>query len=259
VFDRGDLNALGEELSFNPKYGEVIRASQGLPKNSRVLEVGCSRGYLTSYFILGGYDVRGTEISQVARSAAISDFGPFFYHPSDVTAVDGGPFDFIYHIGVIGCVADPVGLTNSLVDLLKPGGRLVFNAPNVNACWYRGQLWVDYAVPPDVVTLYKPGVWKRILSKKAVVVERVGTLSQEQSLQIAIRRILRRWKPPIPQPLNKGLSMYKFGPSYSLSLSDKVIHRAQSWALMLFRRLHLLRVVPRKDAPFDIFIEMQKP
>lgn len=257
-FDKKDLKALGDELSLNPKYGEIIRAGAALPKHSRILEVGCSRGYLTAYFILSGYDVRGTEISEVARSAAISDFGPHFYDPSNSDVSNSGSFDFIYHIGTIGCVADPVGMTNSLIDLLKPGGQLIFNAPNVNACWYRGQLWIDYAVPPDVVTLYMPGVWKRIFSKKARVVERIGKLSAEQSLQIAIRRVFRKWEPPVPLPLDQGLFRYKFGPPVTATVSVKLIHRVQSWALALFKRVHLLGIVPKKDAPFDMFIMMRK-
>ena len=40
------------------------------------------------------------------------------------------PYDFIYHVGMIGCVSDPVKLTRELLALLKPGGILLFNAPN---------------------------------------------------------------------------------------------------------------------------------
>jgi len=88
-------------------------------------------------------------------------------------------YDVIYHVGVIGCVADPIGLTTELLRMLRPGGKLLFNAPNRGGLHLNGQLWLDSAPPPDLVTLFPETFWKRRFSDVANVVERAEMLSSD--------------------------------------------------------------------------------
>ena len=57
---------LRKELSKIAKYKFVIESVESYPRSSRLLEIGCARGFLTSYFILAGYDIVGTDISPEA-------------------------------------------------------------------------------------------------------------------------------------------------------------------------------------------------
>ena len=53
------------------------------------------------------------------------------------------PYDVIYHVGLIGCVADPIAFTRRLLAMLKPGGTLLFNAPNRDAFAWKGSCgWI---------------------------------------------------------------------------------------------------------------------
>src|SRR5437660_518436 len=89
-------------------------------------------------------------------------YGTPIFECDDDRAMDAmAPYDVVYHVGTIGCVADPLGMTKRLLGLLKPGGRLLFNVPNRDGCYLRGQLWIDAAPPPDVVTLFPSGFWRR--------------------------------------------------------------------------------------------------
>src|SRR5207253_2971715 len=102
----------------------------------------------------------------------------------------------------IGCVGDPIGLTKQLLTLLKPGGRLLFNAPNRSALHLNGQLWLDSAPPPDVVTLFPEGFWKRHFSNEADVVEGVEMLPADHAAMVGLRSLSgRRWRKPEPQLL----------------------------------------------------------
>ena len=72
---------------------------------------------------------------------------------------EDGQFDAIYHVGTIGCVAEPAGMTRSLIDRLRPGGILVFNAPNAETARALGEVWVPNTSPPDLVTLFEERFW----------------------------------------------------------------------------------------------------
>src|SRR5205814_1852125 len=114
----------------------------------------------------------------------------------------GAPYDIIYHVGMIGCVADPIELTKQLLAMLTPHGRLLFNAPNRQSCSLRGQLWLDSAPPPDLVTLFPPGFWKRQFYASAAVIEETEMHSARMSLEIGLRKSFGpRWQKPIPLPL----------------------------------------------------------
>ena len=154
AFRDQDITSLKQYLCQGSKYKFIIEEVERGPRDARLLEIGCSRGYLTSYFILAGYQVPGVDVSVSAIESACSAFGDHFVLEGDPAIEAGAPYDVIYHVGTIGCVADPLGLTARLLSLLKPGGRLLFNAPNLESCWFEEQLWIDAAPPPDLVSIF---------------------------------------------------------------------------------------------------------
>src|SRR4029077_10280836 len=210
LFEKRDLQGLRNKLSQSSKYKFIIESVERSPKSSRLLEIGCSRGQLTSYFILAGYDILGTDVSREAVNAARAAFGNFFETSDSALIRQRGPYDVIYHAGMIGCVADPVGMTNGLFDLLKPGGQVLFNAPNVEACVLKAQLWIDASPPPDVVTLFRPGFWSDLFSGRAKVLEEIEMSSPEHSLVIGLRKLAgRRWHKPTAIPLEQSANDFK--------------------------------------------------
>src|SRR2546430_6241627 len=171
LFDQGDLAGLRSELSKTAKYKFVIDALEKRPQGGSVLEVGCARGYLTSYFVLAGWKIMGADISSDAIVGATEAFGNHFISADSRAIEDLAPYDAIYHVGTVGCVADPLSFTRNLLRMLKPDGQLLFNAPNADSCWLRGQLWIDAAPPPDLATLFRPGFWQAQFSSVADVAE----------------------------------------------------------------------------------------
>jgi SAM-dependent methyltransferase len=204
LFRKADREALRRFLAATSKYRFVIERVDREPAGARILEVGCSRGYLTACFILAGRNILGADVSSEAVKEARAAFGNHFVVAGDPAITAGGPYDLIYHVGMIGCVADPVGLTRQLLSLLRPGGALLFNAPNRAALHLRHQLWLDSAPPPDVVTLFPRGFWIRQFSEAAKVTEEVELLPRDQALRIGLRRLFRRtWRKPTAKPLER--------------------------------------------------------
>src|SRR5204862_6518700 len=83
AFHGRSLETLKLALVQNPKYRFIIDKVGREPHTARLLEIGCSRGYLTSYFILAGYPVAGVDVSTAAINAARAAFGDHFLLSGD--------------------------------------------------------------------------------------------------------------------------------------------------------------------------------
>lgn len=257
MFQNRNLDGLKEVLSRSSKYSFIIQAIERVPKTARLLEIGCARGHLTSYFVLAGYEITGMDVSPQAVNDAKEAFGDFF--AKDLSTVEAGsPYDIIYHTGMIGCVASPMELTRRLLTLLKPGGRLLFNAPNADSCWLPGQLWIDYAPPPDLVTLFRPGFWERFFCDSAEVSENIEVLPADGSYAIGLKKLFRRkWCPPIPQPLEGSMNGTKCTRS-TIGLGTKLWNLFESSAVKFGRLTRTLRFAPNQPSPFGLFVIMTK-
>jgi SAM-dependent methyltransferase len=258
LFEGRDLAGLREELSKTAKYKFVIDSVAPYPSKSRLLEIGCARGFLASYFILAGYDIMGTDVSPEAIAGARAAFGDCFAL-SDSTAIqDRAPYDAIYHTGTIGCVDDPVGLTSHLLKLLKPGGRLYFNAPNADSCWLKGQLWIDAAPPPDVVTLFRPGFWQKLFSGIAEVLEAVEICSPDRAFGIELMKLLgRRWQKPTPFALDASANYYDGRPEENGN-NGNIWHLVERTGGRIGRMTGLARLTPSQPNPFGLFVTLTK-
>jgi SAM-dependent methyltransferase len=252
LFDRGDRAALRALLSKSSKYRFIIDAMDREPAKARILEIGSSRGHLTSYFILAGRKIAGVDVSPNAIATAKANFGDYFVQAGDPSIGARAPYDVIFHVGTIGCAADPVGLTRQWLDLLKPGGQLLFNAPNRDGCALRDQLWFESAPPPDVVTLFPPGFWRDRFGDAAVVSEKIEFCSPEQNLLIALRKSARRrWRKPVPLALKNSerwsAPVPTLGDALWLNL-ERLVRKA----------VGLHRLAPLHPSEYGLFIQMVK-
>jgi SAM-dependent methyltransferase len=232
-----------------------------MPKETRLLEIGCSRGYLTSYFILAGYNVTGIDISHEAVAAAERDFGKHFLHADAPEVAKNAPYDVVYHVGMIGCVGNPVSLTDGLLRLLRPGGKLLFNAPNVNGCYLRGQPWLDTAPPPDAVTLFHPGFWTRRYSAAADVSEVIEAEPVDRAAMIGLNKLLgRRWHaaPPVPLDQSGGNGKHPAPPSWSRRVGGTVWSLFQRGLFKIGKTTRITKLVPEQPTPFGILVTMVK-
>jgi SAM-dependent methyltransferase len=255
LFELGDSEKLRAALSGASKYRFIIDELDQVPRAARILEIGSSRGHLTSYFILTGRDITGIDVSPNAIAAASVDFGNYFVLAGDSSIEGGAPYDVIFHVGTIGCVAAPIAMTQSLLSLLKTGGRLLFNAPNRDGLSLRNQLWFDSAPPPDVVTLFPPGFWRDHFCEIARVRERIESCSYEQSFVTALRRLAGRgWRQPIPMPLKQSEQL----PAPPASLGDMLWRQFERVARKVARTTGLGRLCPWHPSEYGLFVEMVK-
>lgn len=102
-----------------------------LPGKS-VLEVACHDGYVLHHLGREGYTVRGCDPSpgaDIARRHGVPVDRRFFR--CDDYLAEEARFDVVLARHFIEHVPDPASLTRELIRLLRPGGRLILETPNV--------------------------------------------------------------------------------------------------------------------------------
>ncbi len=251
LFEQGDAVALKVALCQNTKFRFIIDSLEHEPRSARILEMGCSRGHLSSYFILQQHDFLGVDISQSAVKFANTAFGEHFAVSGDPRIVARAPYDVIYHTGMIGCVADPLGITREMLSLLRPGGRLLFNAPNRNACVLRDQLWVDAGPPPDLITLFPPHFWRTRFGDSAQVTEGQEYRAPADNLAIALRQMAgQRWKCPSPMEFRESLR--------ARADKKRYLPRVTNLALRIASAVGIAGLAPAQPAEFGLTVSMMK-
>ncbi len=111
---------------------------------SRILEVGCGSGFMLYPLAAEGHECVAIEPSGIFSEYVLSR-GIRCFRAVDELLDSGtvaGSFDLVLHYYVMEHLADPVAFLKAQLDLLKPGGRIVFEVPNANDA-----LTVLYEIP----------------------------------------------------------------------------------------------------------------
>jgi SAM-dependent methyltransferase len=103
-----------------------------LGSRSKVLEVGCSSGFMLFPLIEAGHQCIGVEPSgafgEYLRSRGLQVHSDMQQLPSELRK---SQFDVVMHFFVLEHIAQPQAFIESQLALLKPGGKLIFEIPNV--------------------------------------------------------------------------------------------------------------------------------
>ena len=134
-------NATTVPYQLNPsRYGCHTRLLEALPSTGegrRVLDVGCSNGYLAGLLAESGFEVTGIE-------RADGHDGTF---PRNVRLIEhdleqglpplDGRFAYVICADILEHLREPGALLRSLGGLLEPGGRVVASLPNSGNLYFR--------------------------------------------------------------------------------------------------------------------------
>ncbi|WP_428419980.1 class I SAM-dependent methyltransferase [Methylibium sp.] len=124
-------------------------AYRWVPRNVRILDIGCGFGETLGYHIARGCDAHGVEadrnILRVAErhglNVQVGLFDPGRYAPAS--------FDVVTLDQVIEHVSDPLGVLRGIHQVLKPGGTLILSTPNADGWGARvfGRRWIHWHAP----------------------------------------------------------------------------------------------------------------
>ncbi len=157
----------------------MLRRS-GLPRGSRVLDVGAGRGRLVAALRVAGYDASGIEPSALGASAAAERGLPVARTSIEQHTDIGIDAAVLWH--VLEHVDDPAGALRRVHDWLRPGGVLLVGVPNVDSLQARvgGRGWLHFDVPRHRVHFTPRGVL-RLLERSGFEVMRVEHLVWQQN------------------------------------------------------------------------------
>lgn len=205
-----DLRAAMERLALRARQLELVdldiehaeepwRATMGEERltdllrfidHGRLLEVGCSTGE----FLLAAsrrFEVAGVEADRAAASRARAR-GLDCRNGALATA-DFPPASFdvavLYH--VIEHFQDPRAELRALQRLVKPGGHLVIETPDVANPWFYllGARWRQ--IIPDHLFFFSPATIRRLLMEEGFEVTELRHVGKSMSLRLFVSRVGR--------------------------------------------------------------------
>jgi SAM-dependent methyltransferase len=116
-------------------YWSVKKALEMFVANkpsTQILEIGSGLGYLTYSLIKADYKAIGLDVSQTAVNSAVESFGKHFICGDlyEYAETHTGTYDIVILTEVIEHVRTPLAFIDSIIKLLKPGGRAIITTPN---------------------------------------------------------------------------------------------------------------------------------
>lgn len=192
----------------------------------RLLEIGCSTGEML-LVAKESFEVSGVEAdalsSQIARERGVPCFNGaladanFAAESFDVAA--------LYH--VLEHFPSPRAEMNELRRILKPGGLLVMETPNIANVWFRflGARWRQFI--PDHLFFFSPQTIRRLCEEAGFEILELRNVGKAMSARLLISRIGR-----YHQPAARALSFF----SRKLELDNRTIRLNFGDVMRLYAR-----------------------
>ena len=114
-------------------YRRNVRVIENELHEKRVLEIGCSKGYLLAILSRMGWQVQGVEISDEASYYARNEFNLPVFTGDVESYAEHNPaikYPLILALDVLEHVSDPFSFMQAVNELLAPGGLLIIDTPN---------------------------------------------------------------------------------------------------------------------------------
>jgi len=123
---------IGEEILEELGSGQACRAAEWLPPVDRVLELGCSTGYLTRRFAGKAKTVVGIDMNQAAvrRAASRNPAARLTSGDAEHLPFADRTFDAVVMLEVIEHTRSDAAALAEVRRVLKPGGVLILSTPH---------------------------------------------------------------------------------------------------------------------------------
>lgn len=131
---------------FNGIHASAFR---WIPRNIRILDIGCGFGQSLGYHQARGCDVYGVDAD--ANIQRVADKFGYKVHVGlfDAKLYEPEYFDYVTADQVIEHVTDPIKTFSDIASILKPNGKIVLSTPNSNGWGARvfGRRWINWHSP----------------------------------------------------------------------------------------------------------------
>lgn len=160
------------------------------------LDVGCGKGLLLAGLRNLGWKVYGTELSEVSSQYAQSQGITVYRSNVEDCGFTPGAFDLITMYHSLEHLTQPLHTLAYLHTLLRPGGRLVVEVPNIGS-WYArvfGEAWFHFDVPRHLFH-FSSATLRRLLETAGFEILSTQTHNTQYdafgAVQSALNKVLR--------------------------------------------------------------------
>lgn len=162
---------------FASRYRRQLRDIGSFKNGGRLLDVGCNIGMFLTEAARFGYAVTGVELNRECADYARTSFGLEIY--SDYLgkiAFPSGSFDVVTMYDVLEHIPDMVSMLAEVKRILKPGGMLVVQSPNLDSLMadLTGSSW-SWLSPPDHLYHFTPEALSTLLARSGFLIQAVKT------------------------------------------------------------------------------------
>ena len=165
-------HAFGHRLPYG--YGERFPDYKA---GGRALEIGCGTGTFLGFLKHHGWEVAGVELSARAAAVAKAELGvEVFVGPLEGAPFAADSFDYIHMSHVIEHLPDAARALREVRRLLRPGGEVYIETPNIDSLGYRqsGRYWLPLETPRHLF-LFAPATLRRAASAAGLQVRQLWT------------------------------------------------------------------------------------
>lgn len=154
--------AAGDEAGHQ-SYVELVRNQ--VPRGSW-LDVGCGHGRLAEFAAAAGYEAFGVDPNPLAVEAARQRLGPdrVFEGTLETAHLPADRFAVVSLVGTVEHLKRPLQTLREILRVLKPGGLILVQTPNLASLQYRrqGGRWEQFT-PPGHLVYFTPGTLRAML------------------------------------------------------------------------------------------------
>lgn len=154
-----------DRLQLTPKVAWLFQKVRVLPKESRILDVGCGTGGFLQVMERANPDIQSFGIDLGYPSSFLSDGSFSRGSASQIPFADDG-FDVVTCAHVVEHLQDPQACVRELVRVCRPGGFVYIETPSPRSAWFPffNTFWDD----PTHVRPYSRVGLKRLLNISGV-------------------------------------------------------------------------------------------
>lgn len=256
--------ASAAEMFESDQAGQVRYYLDALSRLVRVpqphlLDIGCGAGQLLIQAQARGWRIDGAELSAYAAQHASRALGiPIHHGDFRAMGLRPGSLDAVTLIHVIEHVRAPVDFLRDAAALLKPGGVLMFDAPNVESAEARlarwlGQPWRGFII--EHLSYFRPALLRRLVRDLGLELLVIDGYLPDVPLPNPLRdlRAIRSSAGPTPSGAAPGSDLPPLPP---VSLPRRVLRQAGNY---LFDAVAALTARRHDTSANAVFVWARRP